>query len=140
MRIRHDSWTEEHDAILVETIVRFVKEGKTRLQAFEEAAEKLERTVGACTFRWNATVREKNQQEVEQAKRFRRMKAKGLEPVVRSTVEEPIPVDAGISYEQLKEMFHKSQIENRKLLEYNQKLERAYVTAKEGVTNLFLSL
>lgn len=54
---RKDSWTVEDDKVLADTVLTFIQEGKTQLQAFEETAKILGRTKQACGFRWNKTLR-----------------------------------------------------------------------------------
>lgn len=54
---RIDSWGHDDDLILVETVLRHIREGSTQLKAFEEARLKLGRTAAACSFRWNNTLR-----------------------------------------------------------------------------------
>jgi len=54
---RKDSWTEEDDKVLADTVLNFIREGKTQLQAFQETATILGRTKQACGFRWNKTLR-----------------------------------------------------------------------------------
>ncbi len=56
---RQDAWTEEEDKILAETVLRYIRDGKTQLEAFKMVAEHLSRTSAACGFRWNATLRKK---------------------------------------------------------------------------------
>ncbi len=70
---RTDSWTEDHDLLLAETVLRYIREGKTQLEAFEDVAEQIDRTPAACTFRWNSTVRQKYEKAVEIAKKQRLM-------------------------------------------------------------------
>ncbi len=54
---RMDEWTGKDDEILVEIVLKHIREGSTQLKAFDEAADVLERTASACGFRWNGTVR-----------------------------------------------------------------------------------
>ncbi|MEK5645792.1 hypothetical protein BK138_35105 [Paenibacillus rhizosphaerae] len=54
---RKINWSTKDDNILAETVLNCIQNGKTQLIAFEEAAEKLNRTAAACGFRWNSTVR-----------------------------------------------------------------------------------
>ena len=57
--VRQDAWTNDEDLILAEVVLRHIREGSTQLAAFEEVAEKLNRTPAACGFRWNSTIRKK---------------------------------------------------------------------------------
>lgn len=54
---RKDQWTIEDDERLAEIVIQTVKNGRTQLEAFEEASGLLNRTKQACGFRWNKTLR-----------------------------------------------------------------------------------
>ncbi|MBU8565109.1 RsfA family transcriptional regulator [Virgibacillus pantothenticus] len=69
---RQDAWTKDEDILLAETVLRYIKEGKTQLEAFKEVAHRLSRTAAACGFRWNATIRKQYQKEVLKAKEARK--------------------------------------------------------------------
>ncbi|MUK89542.1 RsfA family transcriptional regulator [Ornithinibacillus sp. L9] len=69
---RQDAWTEDEDVILAETVLRYIREGKTQLEAFKEVAKQLSRTSAACGFRWNATIRKQYQEAIQQAKEDRK--------------------------------------------------------------------
>lgn len=71
---RQDAWTDDEDIILAETVLRYIREGKTQLEAFKDVAEQLSRTSAACGFRWNATIRKKHQQAIDQAKKERKQR------------------------------------------------------------------
>ncbi|GGA55156.1 DNA-binding protein [Kroppenstedtia guangzhouensis] len=64
-------WTEEEDRLLAETVLRSVREGGNQLDAFQEVAEKINRTPGACGFRWNAVVRKREAETFRKAKKER---------------------------------------------------------------------
>jgi prespore-specific regulator len=66
---RKDNWTKEDDLVLAETVLQCVREGKTQLFGFEEAARKLGRTKQACGFRWNKNLRDIYKAELDEAKR-----------------------------------------------------------------------
>lgn len=68
---KNEVWTMEEDHILAQTVLQYIREGKTQLNAFECVSEKLKRTANACGYRWNAEVRKKYQQEIEEAKKER---------------------------------------------------------------------
>lgn len=70
---RQDAWTEDEDVILAETVLRYIGEGKTQLEAFKEVAKQLSRTSAACGFRWNATIRKQYQDEIQRAKEERKL-------------------------------------------------------------------
>ncbi|BCU82698.1 hypothetical protein JIR001_24810 [Polycladomyces abyssicola] len=64
-------WTEEEDRLLVDTVLRCIREGGSQLNAFAEVGGKLGRTPGACGFRWNAVLRRKEVAAFQEAKRQR---------------------------------------------------------------------
>ncbi len=69
---RKDSWNQEEDELLAATVLRHIEENSTQLEAFKEVGEQLERTAGACGFRWNSYVRKKYSSQIQQAKQKRR--------------------------------------------------------------------
>ncbi|GLO65894.1 MULTISPECIES: RsfA family transcriptional regulator [Oceanobacillus] len=69
---RQDAWTEDEDKILADTVLRFIREGQTQLEAFKEVANTLSRTSAACGFRWNATIRKQHHQAIQNAKEQRK--------------------------------------------------------------------
>ncbi|WP_164215365.1 RsfA family transcriptional regulator [Virgibacillus sp. YIM 98842] len=69
---RQDAWSKDEDIILAETVLRYIREGRTQLEAFKEVAKKLSRTSAACGFRWNATIRKQYQEAILAAKEDRK--------------------------------------------------------------------
>jgi|SRR5690625_3114314 len=69
---RQDAWSKDEDIILAETVLRYIREGRTQLEAFKEVAKKLSRTSAACGFRWNATIRRQYQNAILTAKEDRK--------------------------------------------------------------------
>lgn len=69
---RQDAWTEDEDILLAETILRYIRQGKTQLDAFQEVAEKLTRTPAACGFRWNSTIRKQYTDAINLARNERK--------------------------------------------------------------------
>lgn len=67
-----DSWKKEEDKLLVETLLNYVRHGKTQQQAFEDVGEQIDRTGAACGFRWNAILRKNFVEELKFARRERR--------------------------------------------------------------------
>ena len=70
--VRQDAWTQEEDLLLAEIELRYIREGGTQLQAFEEVGRLLSRTAAACGFRWNSYVRKQYKEEIELAKKQRK--------------------------------------------------------------------
>ncbi|WP_010649493.1 RsfA family transcriptional regulator [Oceanobacillus massiliensis] len=94
---RQDAWTEDEDIILAETVLRFIREGRTQLEAFKEVANRLSRTSAACGFRWNATIRKQYQHAIQSAKEERKnglkkesIRADGSETKERYTIDTAI--------------------------------------------------
>ncbi|RFA37618.1 RsfA family transcriptional regulator [Virgibacillus dokdonensis] len=88
---RQDAWTKDEDVLLAETVLRYIKEGKTQLEAFREVAHRLSRTPAACGFRWNATIRKQYQNEVQRAKEERKSENINYSwPVPESGSQDPL--------------------------------------------------
>ncbi|OPH61774.1 hypothetical protein BC351_00600 [Paenibacillus ferrarius] len=68
---REDAWTDSHDSVLAETVLRHIKTGSTQLAAFEQTGLKLNRTAAACGFRWNKELRKQYHNDINEAKLFR---------------------------------------------------------------------
>ena len=64
-------WSEEEETILVDTVLRRVREGGTQTAAFQEAAEQLGRTPEACKCRWNSQLRRQYEDSLQLAKASR---------------------------------------------------------------------
>lgn len=71
-RTRQDAWSSDEDVILADAVLRYIREGKTQLEAFKDVANQLSRTSAACGFRWNATIRKNYQDVVNTAKEERK--------------------------------------------------------------------
>jgi prespore-specific regulator len=65
---RTDSWSPDDDRLLATTVIECVASGSTQGKAFEEAGERLTRSVAACGFRWNSVVRKEYEEELASAK------------------------------------------------------------------------
>ena len=72
MVTRQDSWTKDEDLLLAETVIRYIREGKTQMKAFQEVANKLSRTPQACGFRWNSNIRKQYNKAITLAKEERK--------------------------------------------------------------------
>lgn len=85
-----------------------LREGRTQRDAFKQAAERLNRTPGACALRWNGRLRKTYCQEIENARRD------GQKRTV-STAKQPtpaVPVNSSIAI--------------KETLEFLQRFDRAY--------------
>ncbi|PPA72150.1 RsfA family transcriptional regulator [Jeotgalibacillus proteolyticus] len=83
-KLRQDGWTREEDKWLEEAVLSHIRNGSTQLRAFEEIAQKVNRTAAACGFRWNSCIRKECQQQIDQAKkeRYASRKAASAQPKV----------------------------------------------------------
>lgn len=64
-------WHQEEDQLLKDTVLQSIQNGGTQLEAFAEVGKKLDRTPGACGFRWNAVLRQNDPAAYREAKRKR---------------------------------------------------------------------
>lgn len=88
---RIDSWDPKDDELLAELVLGAIREGRTQLGAFQKAAVHLQRTPGACGFRWNGRLRKNYRHEVDDAKRERRTHKETL------TRTQPVRVDSSFA-------------------------------------------
>jgi prespore-specific regulator len=141
---RQDAWKDEDDLILAETILRHIRVRSTRLAAFEEAGNTLNRTASACGFRWNSEVRKQYENEIIQAKIERAKTPKNQNREIFVTVSDlstvnpsdklPKPKDVMDQIIELiniqKGDFNNLQKQIRKLDEENEKLKRQIKDSK----------
>lgn len=76
MKTRTDAWSSEDDLQLTNTVLNYIRNGKTQLMAFEEVGKLLGRTAAACGFRWNSAVRKRHEDAFKRAK-VERKQSKG---------------------------------------------------------------
>src|SRR5690625_1502385 len=88
-KLRQDGWSKDDDILLAEIVLSHIRNGKTQLDAFKLAGEKLSRTPAACGFRWNATIRQQYEDAIYLAKNARK----------QSNVKEPIDHDIVLEQE-----------------------------------------
>lgn len=67
----HTKWTMEEDIYLADTILRYVRGGGTQSDAIKIVAENTGRTVSATKYRWNAVVKKRYKDELQEALRER---------------------------------------------------------------------
>lgn len=89
---RQDAWTKDEDIMLAEIVLRYIRNGKTQLEAFKQAGVALSRTSAACGFRWNATIRKKHLDDIDVAKKSRKqsLKTVAFNNVEQQTIESAI--------------------------------------------------
>jgi prespore-specific regulator len=66
--IRKDAWMDDEDLMLVDIVLRSIRTGGKRENAWKDAEVQIGRTAGACAFRWNSYLSKKYDTSVEQAK------------------------------------------------------------------------
>lgn len=65
--IRVDQWTREEDKLLADTVLSFISQQRSRLEAFGHVANQISRTAGACAYRWNTRVGKEHYAEIRKA-------------------------------------------------------------------------
>ena len=95
---RQDAWSKDEDIMLAETVLRYIREGKTQLEAFKEVAKELSRTSAACGFRWNATIRKQYHNAIQFAKEAKKHGNQGTiwNPIETNTEYGNDPIDTAI--------------------------------------------
>jgi prespore-specific regulator len=101
MKVRSDAWTHEDDLLLAETVLRYIREGGTQLQAFEEVGDKLNRTSAACGFRWNAEIRQQYEQAIQIAKKQRKERKRALANSTPAVPKQETSIRATIQKEEV---------------------------------------
>jgi prespore-specific regulator len=101
--VRQDAWTQDEDLLLAEVVLRYIREGGTQLQAFEEVGRRLSRTAAACGFRWNSYVRKQYKDAIELAKKQRKEKKKEAVQVIeeRDRVTEEVAATKELTIEEV---------------------------------------
>jgi prespore-specific regulator len=64
-------WRSQEDALLKKTVLEFIRTGRTQLAAFAHVGRQINRTPGACGFRWNAVLRQQDPVSYQEAKKRR---------------------------------------------------------------------
>ncbi|WP_440110206.1 RsfA family transcriptional regulator [Paenibacillus sp. QZ-Y1] len=109
---RKDEWSIEDDTLLTNTVLEYIKTGKTQLKAFDDVSEKLKRTSAACGFRWNSNVRHKHLDVIVKAKLIKLNRKSNK---IKSN--ESLSIDSIIScLIKLKDDLHQTETEKQTLL------------------------
>lgn len=114
-RRRKDQWTLQDDENLAEIVIQSVQSGKTQLEAFEIAAEKLGRTKQACGFRWNKTLRAQYGQVLLSVKKRPKQMMRSHLKLALSSFEE-----LSEAYQQLELKYKELQYEHERLIKWLQ--------------------
>lgn len=130
---RQDAWTREEDLLLAETVLQYIKNGNTQLEAFKAVASKLIRTPAACGFRWNATIRKQYEPAIKQAKEERkRVSSQALLELQEDNANDADTIESAIqllekmkmnvpdedkkNYQKQEEIVKQLELENKQLL------------------------
>ncbi|KOO40752.1 RsfA family transcriptional regulator [Priestia koreensis] len=86
---RQDAWTQDEDLLLADLVLRYIRDGGTQLNAFEEVGRRLSRTAAACGFRWNSYVRKQYKAGIDLAKKQRKQLKAQHSTTERARAEAP---------------------------------------------------
>lgn len=109
---RKDQWTAADDERLAEIVIQTVQDGRTQLEAFDEAAAILNRTKQACGFRWNKTLRHQYGQMLNSVR-------KRPKQLMRSHLKLALT-----SFEELTEAYHELELKHSELQAEHDKMLR----------------
>lgn len=110
---RKDQWTVADDEKLAEIVLQYVQNGRTQLEAFEQAAIILNRTKQACGFRWNKTLRAHYGQMLGYVKKRPKQVMQSHLKLALTSFEEMTT-----AYQQLEVKYHELQAEHERLLKW----------------------
>ena len=85
---RRDSWQAEEDHLLVTTVLTYIKEGKSQLQAFEHVSTVLGRTFAGVGFRWNGTLRKQYEGDIAEAKRVKKLQKHNTNVQINTPIDQ----------------------------------------------------
>lgn len=89
---RKDSWQAVEDRLLANTVLTYIKEGKSQLQAFENVSSVLGRTAAGVGFRWNGTIRRYYEDDIADSKRIKKLQKSN--PIVQANKPTDAPSDS----------------------------------------------
>ena len=121
---RKDQWTAEDDETLAKIVIDAVQNGRTQLEAFQQAANTLGRTKQACGFRWNKTLRLQYGQMLSNVKKRPKQLVRSHLKIALTSFDELME-----AYQQLESNYRELQAEHDKIVKWLQQGMR--YTAKE---------
>ncbi|WP_211750446.1 hypothetical protein [Paenibacillus sp. Marseille-Q4541] len=80
---RSDNWKPHEDKLLIETVLNYMRNGKSQLRAFNDVGESLNRSAAGVGFRWNGELRKHYSAQIQEAKRIKNILKSS--PTVNST-------------------------------------------------------
>ncbi|UOQ47970.1 RsfA family transcriptional regulator [Gracilibacillus caseinilyticus] len=137
---RQDAWSSDEDVLLAETVLRFIREGNTQLEAFKEVGKQLSRTAAACGFRWNATLRKQYEEAIHLAKQNRKkITFTTQKNVSMSSQEQPNIHEVIQTLEQLQKFYqdNSQQEELQSMIAENQQLKESITKYKSFTDSVY---
>ncbi|MFP7494193.1 RsfA family transcriptional regulator [Terribacillus saccharophilus] len=130
---RQDAWSDKEDVMLANTVLDYIQEGKTQLDAFRDVAVKLNRTAAACGFRWNASLRQYYQADIEVAKQQRKQQNSLAETEAAPTKDEKESVSLEAAIDLLEKVKLNIQVPKKEPLEELRTLQAENIKLKEQI-------
>lgn len=137
--VRQDAWTQDEDLLLAEVVLRYIREGGTQLQAFEEVGRRLSRTAAACGFRWNSYVRKQYKEAIELAKKQRKEKKKEWEQLDQKEGSIPEEKTAKLTWQDIiafLQSYQQSSSQYQHVVDENRALKRDMEQLQQMITKL----
>ncbi|MBB5323789.1 RsfA family transcription factor [Anoxybacillus tepidamans] len=137
--VRQDAWTQDEDLLLAEVVLRYIREGGTQLQAFEEVGRRLSRTAAACGFRWNSYVRKQYKEAIELAKKQRKEKKKEWEQLEQKEESMPEEKTAKLTWQDIiafLQSHQQSSSQYQHVVDENRALKRDMEQLQQMITKL----
>lgn len=136
---RQDAWSQDEDLLLAEVVLRYIREGGTQLQAFEEVGKRLSRTAAACGFRWNSYVRKQYKSGIELAKKQRKdlknqsaiSSSQPQPPVLNSTTHSEVVENDELNFQAVLHFLHRLNKKAEISASIQEDKEKSYEQIKE---------
>ncbi|ANB58606.1 transcription factor, RsfA family protein [Anoxybacillus sp. B7M1] len=139
--VRQDAWTQDEDLLLAEIVLRYIREGGTQLQAFEEVGRRLSRTAAACGFRWNSYVRKQYKEAIELAKKQRKEVKKERTQLVQKEAGQGEDKTAKLTWQDIiafLQRYQQSSAQYQHVMDENRALKRDMEQLQQMITKLQL--
>ncbi|WP_026688368.1 hypothetical protein [Alteribacter aurantiacus] len=145
-----NAWSKKDDLTLSTCVLKAMENGHTQLSAFEEAGKMLNRSSGACGFRWNSSLRKQYEKEITQVKAMKKKKCANLSTknVPSSPEHNDVTVDhilkALSNFNKHTPVKHLSDTslldENQRLKEENKELKLQLHTLQTDLASVYVNL
>lgn len=143
MESRKGNWSEEEDQFLSNTVIQYIQERKTQLEAFKDVAETIHRTPAACGYRWNAKLRNDFQEELKQTKSDKRADSSINQPFHQEerNIEAENPLQVALQYLECLDKYRLHSLESiqelSELKRENEQLKRKLAYFEQAYANAF---